>query len=52
MVLLGPEPNAGVVVAPKAGVVVVPKAGVDAAPKVLLPNVDCVCWNVLPKGLD
>jgi hypothetical protein len=53
------EPNAGVVVAPKAGVVVVPKAGVVTPnagvvdiPKVLLPNVGCVCWNVLPKGLD
>jgi hypothetical protein len=61
------EPNAGVVVAPKAGVVVVPKAGVVTpnagvvvvpnvgvvdVPKVLLPNVGCVCWNVLPKGLD
>ena len=46
------EPNAGVVVAPKAGVVVAPKAGALVAPKVLLPNVGCVCWNVLPKGLD
>ena len=61
------EPNAGVIVALKAGVVVVPKAGVVVpnagvvvvpnagvvdAPKVLLPNVGCVCWNVLPKGLD
>lgn len=60
------EPNAGVVavpkagvlvpkagaVAPNAGVVVVPNAGGVDAPKVLLPNVGCVCWNVLPKGLD
>jgi len=61
------EPNAGVIVALKAGVVVVPKAGVVVpnagvvvvpnagvvdAPKVVLPNVGCVCWNVLPKGLD
>lgn len=46
------EPNAGVAVAPNDGVVVVPKAGVVVAPKVLLPNVGCVCWNVLPKGLD
>lgn len=60
------EPNAGLVVAPKAGAVVVPKAGVVVPnagavapnaggvdePKVLLPNVGCVCWNVLPKGLD
>jgi hypothetical protein len=45
-------PNAGVVVVPNAGVVVVPNAGVVDAPKVLLPNVGCVCWNVLPKGLD
>lgn len=60
------EPNAGVVAVPKAGVlvpkagavapnavvVVVPNAGGVDAPKVLLPNVGCVCWNVLPKGLD
>jgi len=53
------EPNAGVIVALKAGVVVVPKAGVVVpnasvvdAPKVLMPNVGCVCWNMLPKGLD
>jgi len=54
------EPNAGVLeapnkdvdVEPNAGVVVVPNAGVAVVPKVLLPNVGCVCWNVLPKGLD
>ena len=45
-------PNAGVAVVPNVGVVVVPNAGVVDAPKVLLPNVGCVCWNVLPKGLD
>jgi hypothetical protein len=54
------EPNAGVVVAPKAGAVVVPKAGVLVpnagvvmVPNAgVVPNVGCVCWNVLPKGLD
>jgi hypothetical protein len=49
------EPNAGVAavpVAPNASVVVVLNVGVVDAPKVLLPNVGCVCWNVLPKGLD
>jgi hypothetical protein len=44
-------PKAGVVV-PNAGIVVVPNAGVVDEPKVLLPNVGCVCWNVLPKGFD
>ena len=56
----GVEPNGGVLeapnkdvdVEPNGGVVVAPKADVVVVPKLLLPNVCCVCWTVLPNGLD
>lgn len=58
------DPNAGAVVAPNVGIVDEPKVGVLAVPKAgwlapnvvepkgVLPNAGCVCWNVLPNGLD
>ena len=45
-------PNKDVDVEPNVGVVVVLKPGVVVVPKLLLPNIGCVCWTVLPNGLD